>query len=189
MSRCPLLTTGRAVGINLHGVSSGGVSRPPEHHLSWARGQCQGWVNVIQAVTAVIQAVTAAVVWAVLQSIIHHETLETEQHAPRGSVRDGSMSGRETETGTNSQIALVYYPNVFRWYPLAHQKKIQSSHLYFHYNLFLHEFDVLKQIGDPFRGKKFILMPIFTMHRNSYTLKYAWQPAYKPSLMLDQLFS
>ena len=143
MSRCPLLTTGRAVGINLHGVSSGGVSRPPEHHIS----------------------------------------------RPGGSVRDGSMSGRETETGTNSQIALVYYPNVFRWYPLAHQKKIQSSHLYFHYNLFLHEFDVLKQIGDPFRGKKFILMPIFTVHHNSYTLKYAWQPAYKPSLMLDQLFS
>ena len=70
MSRCPLLTTGRAVGINLHGVSSGGVSRPPENHPSSdsrdratrAWGQCQGWVNVMQAVTAVIQAVAAALV-------------------------------------------------------------------------------------------------------------------------------
>ena len=83
MSRCPLLTTGRAVGINLHGVSNGGVSRPPEHHLSWARGQCQGWVNVMQAVTAVIQAVAAAVVWAGLQSIIHHDSVESRDRATR----------------------------------------------------------------------------------------------------------
>lgn len=44
--------------------------------------------------------------------------------------------------------------------PIKLIRKIQSPHLYFHYNLFLHEFDVLEQISDPFGSKKLIVMPI-----------------------------
>ena len=41
--------------------------------------------------------------------------------------------------------------------------KVQSSHLYFHYKLFLHEFNGLRQISDPFRCKNLIHLSKFVV--------------------------